>query len=70
MHTIMKNLLRTVTGAALVSFWTVSQAQAAAFSTRIEDPAGLGQSYGGVTAHAVALSSQYYNPAHLAGLLK
>ena len=66
MHTIMKNLLRTVTGAALVSFWTVSQAQAAAFSTRTEDPAGLGQSYGGVTAHAVALSSQYYNPAHLA----
>lgn len=40
-------------------------AQGAAFHIRTEDPAGLAQTYGGITAHPVALSSQYYNPAHL-----
>ena len=41
-------------------------AHGAAFHIRTEDPAGLGQTYGGVTAHPVALSSQYFNSAHLA----
>jgi long-chain fatty acid transport protein len=53
-------------GLVLLSVAVPVSAGAAAFSTRTEDPAGLGQSYGGITAHPVALSSQYYNPAHLA----